>query len=183
VKIAQNTHWLLWVICLIGLSSSCAEVAFEEELNILLYGDFQIPADAVGTQSPRAQEYQLITVNATFSTAGTVELPIEATDSVRIVNRPQIIATAALDDYVGQTVSSVAITFASEITVVTAEGETAISLTDPTIEHTTAWTVTKGKENNLSIRAQWKNTVTPTTEETAEMISLPAFNTVMNEDN
>lgn len=151
---------------LIAVLSGCGiTIDADETLNLYMHGSNYTPSGVdpnnEDAADPLWQEYVLTNV-AFDGTGGQVVLYNNSNnvESIRIVEREQLIYEKDISDLEDTVFSSVAITFKSTVVgAYDSKKDYTFTLTDPIISHAEEFTVETGKDLNVRIKVRWRKTV------------------------
>lgn len=147
---------------------------------MVILGTFQAPSDAVGNADPRFISMSLEKVVLTLSDGTSVDASPTTPTSLRVLSRPQIAVEKDLADYVGKTISTVAIAFnATAVVGGKYTTEIPITLANPSPKYTGSLSIEKTKKIGLEVDVQWKNIITRDDTAATELVSSPTFATTV----
>jgi ABC-type oligopeptide transport system substrate-binding subunit len=141
-----------------------------------MHGVFTLPTGATGTSSPRSHTYVFSGLVLTDSAGTEISLYDGDAKTLKIIDRGQIVYTHAdMTDYNGTTISSVKVKFEPSVVVTSKTNKAStIALTSGDLSLTEAFTVTKSKEQVLTIQVAWGDTITIADDGT-ETVMEPSF--------
>jgi len=172
----QPGRWLLLLVPV--LLSACGQTSLDltETLAVGMLGVFEAPQDAEGNGEPRSMSFTLQGVKITDADGVDTSLfegePVEFS----IINRSQIIAEADVSEHVGETFSSITVTFAPSVGVKGKIDENLeVTIANPELQYVDSIAFETAKKARLNIKVQWKNIITRDEEAKTESVTPPAF--------
>jgi hypothetical protein len=136
----------------------CGKVA-SESLEIQMYGVYEEPETADGSESPTSQTYTINKITL-VDVDGTESPLLETATEFKIINRRQIIFDGSMTSHLNVVFDRLDIEF--EPTVASSSATKAgqeVTLSDPIVQMRDNFGFEKGKKQNLLIKVLWKNTV------------------------
>jgi len=144
------------------LTSGCGDLTTEQLLSVEMYGVSKSPDGATGTRDPKYQSYELLKVDFVSEDGATTTNLFDGEEEqiFRIVDREQLIYSKKIEELVGNTYSSVLLTFAPEVSGGESEDEAlTFTLSNPILTLAQPFAVEKAKSKTLQIRINWGYTL------------------------
>ena len=165
----MTKHWfavgvkIAGSVLFIGLLTACGEGVFETESSLFsveMQGVFIAPQDAVGSQDPIQQSFEIVDIQFVSSEREeTVSVYDLEPAVIRVVSRPQIVFESDIKDLEGMSFTEVHLTLAESVLTQTTSGqELEGQLPDPVLVFHQPFSLQK-KSLKLRIDVQWKDTV------------------------
>jgi hypothetical protein len=152
---------LLWSLAGLWSCGSQTKLAFDQVLQLVMFGIFEAPPDAIGNAEPKSQTYQLKGFSITKTEgAEVVNLYPETIDPSVIISRSQIIHEGDLTDLEDTSFSKLTVEFEPQVTVKgDVEDALALTLTEPVLTLDETFVIEKAQKLRLNVKVQWKNTI------------------------
>jgi hypothetical protein len=146
------------------------------KLRVVVYGVYTAPESATGNATPEHYELSFSRLQLTQSTGTIVDLSPATTETLRIIDRPQIVYESDLKDYVDSSFSNVSLLFDSQVLVGGKYNSGYdLTLSDPLISEAAEFTVYEGEDIEIAVMIQWRNTIERDTEAKSESVQAPTF--------
>ena len=158
-------------------TSSCGvSTTSSSSFKVRMHGIHSPPPGADGTSAPQSQVYLFKGVTLTKTDATEISLYDGDPETVKIIDRGQIIFEKLdMSVYDGTDIASVKIQFDPTVIVTSKDDNSStLDLSSGDLQLDEAFTVTKNKEQVITIKAAWGDTITSNDDGT-ETISPPAF--------
>jgi hypothetical protein len=127
-----------------------------------MYGVSKSPDGATGTRDPKFQIYELLKVDIVSEDGATSTNLFDGEEQqiFRIVDREQLIYSKKIKELVGNSYSSVQLSFAPEVSGGDSEDKAlTFNLSNPILTLPQSFAVTKAKSLTLQIKINWGNTL------------------------
>lgn len=177
---------LVFALSLQALAGCGSTLSSDTKIRVRMAGSLTQPTGATGSKSPMAQVY-LFNNLSLQPEDGSAAVNLYDGDPLerRIITRPQELwSTTDLDNYEGLSFLSATVKLDPTVVVVDeAKEESTITLDSGDLTMNDAFTITKGKETVITIRANWGKTISEAGEESATpgSVSAPAFKLFLGE--
>ena len=158
-------------------ASSCGiSTTSTSSFKVRMHGIYSPPTGADGNSTPRSQTYLFNGVTLTGSDGTPVELYTGDPKTLKIIDRGQLVfSNTNMTEHNGTTFSSALIKFDPTIVVTTKSGTSStLALSSGDLQHDESYVVTKGKEQVLTIKIAWGDTINIADDGT-ETITPPTF--------
>ncbi|MDQ3233058.1 MAG: hypothetical protein M3Q07_14675 [Pseudobdellovibrionaceae bacterium] len=159
-KLTITNFLFLWMnLLLLG----CGSLTEDQLLSVEMYGVSKSPEGATGTQDPNFQTYQLLKIDIVSEDGATSSnlFDNEEEKIFRIVDREQLIYSKKIAELEGTSYSSIQLTFAPDVIGGESEDNSVtMTLGNPVLTLSQAFTVEKAKDLTLLIKINWGNTLT-----------------------
>jgi hypothetical protein len=141
-----------------------------------MHGIYSPPVGADGNSAPRSQTYLFNGVTMTDSAGTAVSLYSGDPKTLKIIDRGQLVfSNTDMTDYEGTTFSSALIQFDPTIVVTSKSGtNSTLAMSSGDLQLDDSYVVTKSKEQVLTIKIAWGDTVNIADDGT-ETITPPTF--------
>jgi hypothetical protein len=174
------------ILCFSWLAACGAGLSKETQLRVRMVGSQSQPIGATGTKSPVAQVYLFNNISlAPADGSAAIELYSGEALEKRIVARPQELwSTTDLTAYESVSFSSATVRLDPAVLVINDNNEqSTITLDSGDLVMNEGFSIEKGKETVITIRANWGKTITPEDSETGSeaTITAPAFTLFLGE--
>ena len=149
----------------------------EQNFVVEMYGVFQEPVGTEGAYEPKWQNYLLTDVYLTKKDdATTVDLMTTDSETIRIIDREQIIFSADISEYDAVTFSSLTVVVDPSVVVAgKTTDENVITLDTGDITLTKDFTVEKAQAVTVLLKVKWKNTISLDDASGQEVFFPPGF--------
>ena len=166
----------LLVIACVAASGCGINTTSTSSFKLRMHGIYSPPAGAEGNSAPRSQTYLFNGITLTGTDGTPVSLYTGDPKTLKIIDRGQLVfSNNDMTDYNGTTFSSALIQFDPEVVVTTKTGTSStFSLSSGDLQLDDSYLVTKGKEQVLTIKIAWGDTVNIADDGT-ETITPPTF--------
>lgn len=176
----KSLMFLILTLGIQGLAACGTTLSEDTKLRVRMLGSQTQPTGATGSKSPMAQVYLFNNISITPEDgSAAVELYDGDALEKRIITRPQELwSTTTLTEYEGLSFTAATIALDPAVLVIDENNEeSTIALDSGDLTLNEAFTIEKGKETVITIRANWGKTITPVDEEsgTEASVSAPAF--------
>lgn len=163
-------------VLMMALSSCGASTTSSSSFKIRMHGIHSPPPGAEGSSAPRSQIY--LFKGVTLTAADSTEIPLYEGDptTLKIIDRGQIIFEKEdMSDYDGTAINSVNIEFDPTVLITSKDNkETSLELSSGDLLLNDGFTVTKNKEQVVTIKVSWGDTIA-SDDAGNEVVSAPAF--------
>ena len=159
------------------VTASCgASTTSSSSFKVRMHGIHSPPPGAEGSIAPQSQVYLFKGVTLTAADSTVISLYDGDPTSVKIIDRGQIVFEKTdMSDYDGTAISSVNIQFDPTILITSKDNkESSLDLSSGDMILNEAFTVTKNKEQVVTIKVAWGDTIA-IDESGNEVVSAPAF--------
>jgi hypothetical protein len=169
----------------IKLFASCGSLTTEEtsSFTLRMVGTYSVPPGATGDDAPQSQTFSFTSLLIHKSDGTSVELFNDTAQKFKIIDRPQMIyKNTDMSAYDGTVFTRATVIFSPDVNVVTKAGNQFTLTLDPTsFDLGELFTITQGKAQVLTLKANWGQTVTEN-DDGSESISIPGFTMIYTED-
>lgn len=157
---------------------ACGSISMNStsSFKVRMLGTYIFPVGATGTSNPRSNTLLFNGLTLTDSLGTAIEMYDGEPTAVKIIDRGQIVYQKAnMTEYNSKVIASAIVKFDSTVVVTSKTNlETSIVLASGDLSLVENYTVTKGKEQVLTIKLEWGNTVT-IAEDGTESVIPPTF--------
>jgi prophage tail gpP-like protein len=168
---------------LASLTACGTSLTLKTGLQLVMTGVLDQAVGATGNADPKYEGFVLKSAAFTAPGGTTVSMYDGPDLSLRIIDRPQIIADKDLTSYANESITDVVVVFGS---TVTAGGkysdDLAATLTNPTQTYSQAISVTQDSMQQLTINVQWENSITRDDSAKSETLQEPSFELDLGSD-
>ena len=183
-KIKKCQSYGTYIICG-AMVSSCGAVTTStpSAFKLRMVGVYEVPAGATGTEAPRSHTISFKSLKLTAADGSIVSLYAETPKVFKIIDRPQLLyANYDMTTYEGTSFSKAAVEFDPSIVVSTKSAQdSTITLDSGALELNETFSITKAKNQTLTIKIYWGRTITEVDGGT-DIAQAPIFNMVYSND-
>lgn len=168
---------LLGIMILPLVIASCgATTTGSSSFKVRMHGIHSPPPGAEGSSAPQSQIYLFKGVTLTAADSTQISLYDGDPASVKIIDRGQIVFEKTdMSDYDGTAISSVNIQFDPTVLITSKDNkDSSLELSSGDMTLNEAFTVTKNKEQVVTIKVAWGDTIAVDNDGN-EVVSAPAF--------
>jgi len=184
----SKSRWLLrnFILFIIGstiLSCGLDDLAGTQNLTVEMAGTFVAPDSATGNAVPRNIIFTLTGISMREKDTQTEVAMLEnATTTVTVINRPQIIFEKNVKSLKGTTYDQFTASFSNEITISGKFNATPLTQLDGTIVLTKEFTIEEAQGVKVTIAVNWKDIITSDTVAKTDTVTDPTYTTKLKLD-
>jgi hypothetical protein len=158
--------------------SGCGAVSVTtaSAFKLRMQGTYTVPAGAEGNNSPQSQTFLFKSLVLTKTDGTEVALYTDTAKAFRIIDRPQILySNEDMSSYDADTFTRAVVEFDPTVVIKTRNGKDLnMALSSGTLELVENFLISKSKNQTLTIKVAWGNTITEGTDGT-DSASSPTF--------
>ena len=165
------------LVAIASVTASCgATTSSTSSFKVRMHGIHSPPPGAEGTNAPRSQTYLFNGVTLTKSDGNALELYEGDAKTVKIIDRGQIVYLKDdMSEYDSTAITAVKIKFDPTVVITSKNGNSStLELSSGDLDLNQAFTVTKSKQQTVTIKIAWGDTISIADDGT-ETISAPTF--------
>lgn len=169
---------ILLSACLGMITAGCGSLTTTatSAFKLRMLAIYSPPAGADGSEAPQSETFLFKSLTLTKDDGTPVELFKGEATAYKVVDRPQLIYTNQdMSAYDGMTFSKATVEFDNAIVVTTKAGNPInLAMDTGTLELQETFSISKSKNQTLTIKTSWGKTVT-TSDDGTESVSAPTF--------